>query len=123
MDIIIHRRTHQIGGCVTEIKTDQGRIIIDFGSELPDKYGNIKPSKFKLDGINEGCPNCDAVLFTHYHDDHTGMINNILSDIPLYMGPAAKEIYLIYQNRIKGNIEVVKELVPLQWVKNLILKT
>ena len=29
--IIIHRGTNQIGGCVTEIKTENHRIFIDFG--------------------------------------------------------------------------------------------
>ena len=31
MEIIIHRGTHQIGGCVTEIKTEEARIVIDMG--------------------------------------------------------------------------------------------
>ena len=35
MEIIIHRGTHQIGGCVTEIKTEEARIIIDMGTPLP----------------------------------------------------------------------------------------
>lgn len=35
MQIKVHRGTHQIGGCITEIKTEQTRLIIDMGSELP----------------------------------------------------------------------------------------
>ena len=35
MEIIIHRGTHQIGGCVTEIKTEEARIVIDMGTPLP----------------------------------------------------------------------------------------
>ena len=27
MEIIIHRGTHQIGGCVTEIKTEEGYAV------------------------------------------------------------------------------------------------
>ena len=38
MEIIIHRGTHQIGGCATEIRTSQSRIIIDFGEEFSKKY-------------------------------------------------------------------------------------
>ena len=34
MDIIIHRGTHQIGGCATEYRTKNTRILIDFGAEL-----------------------------------------------------------------------------------------
>lgn len=35
MNLIIHRGTHQIGGCVTELRTSTTRIVIDLGSPLP----------------------------------------------------------------------------------------
>ena len=35
MKLIIHRGTHQIGGCVTELRTSTTRIVIDMGSPLP----------------------------------------------------------------------------------------
>ena len=35
MKITVHRGTHQIGGCVTEIRSVGKRIIIDVGSNLP----------------------------------------------------------------------------------------
>ena len=34
----------------------------------------------------------DAVLFTHYHGDHTGLMDRIPSDVPLYMDEAMKKI-------------------------------
>ncbi len=34
MEITIHRGTHQIGGCATEIRTKNTRIFIDFGTAL-----------------------------------------------------------------------------------------
>ena len=36
MEIIIHRGAHQIGGCITEIKSDNAKILIDLGANLPD---------------------------------------------------------------------------------------
>lgn len=39
MKLTIHRGTHQIGGCATEISTADTRIFIDFGSELPGRTG------------------------------------------------------------------------------------
>ena len=40
MEVIIHRGTHQIGGCSTEIRTKSTRIFIDFGAELEIKNPN-----------------------------------------------------------------------------------
>ncbi|PKP47261.1 MAG: hypothetical protein CVT94_11970 [Bacteroidetes bacterium HGW-Bacteroidetes-11] len=36
MKITIHRGIDQIGGCITEIATDNKRILIDLGQNLPD---------------------------------------------------------------------------------------
>ena len=36
MEITIHRGAHQIGGCITEIKSDNAKILIDLGANLPD---------------------------------------------------------------------------------------
>jgi len=100
MNIIVHRGTHQIGGCVTEICTEQTRIIIDMGSELPDEQGNSPDETLCIDGVTHGLRNCDGIFFTHYHGDHIGMLDRSIPDIPLFMGPAAKEIHLAFQKRI-----------------------
>jgi ribonuclease J len=111
MNITIHRGTHQIGGCVTEIRTKKTRIFIDMGSELPDKDGNIVTETLSIDGITKGEKNCDAVFFTHYHGDHIGMIASILPGVPMYMGKAAKEIYIILQKRVNREIVPIVETI------------
>ena len=72
--IKIHRGTDQIGGTITEIYTENTHIFIDFGSELsvseeestdPDMVRMIQNTK------------CNAVLFTHYHGDHVGLMGKI----------------------------------------------
>ena len=36
MKVTIHRGTHQIGGCITQIESNSGtKIIIDIGENLP----------------------------------------------------------------------------------------
>ena len=77
MEIIVHRGTHQIGGCATEIRTKSTRILIDFGAELPDKNGYVPPDHLEIDGLNVGRPNFNAVLLTHYHGDHLGLIAKV----------------------------------------------
>lgn len=94
MKIQIHRGTHQIGGCVTEITSGDTRIFIDFGSELPGAGGAIKPETLSVPGVTEGEPRCDAVFFTHTHGDHIGQLDRIHPSIPLYMGATARELCL-----------------------------
>ena len=96
MEVIIHRGTHQIGGCATEYRTKNTRVFIDFGAELDSE--NAKP--FDIVGVTKGKTNCDAVFFTHYHGDHMGLLDIINKDIPLYMGVASKGIAKILNDRL-----------------------
>lgn len=131
MEIIIHRGTHQIGGCVTEIKTEEARIIIDMGTPLPGSKTDNELDEaaeeviaipgvtvpVAMDGEADKNENgqviksraCDAVFITHYHGDHIGRIDALLPEIPLYIGKAAKEIYSIYSGQTKQD-EKVKRL-------------
>lgn len=93
MKIIVHRGTHQIGGCATEIATASSRIIIDFGSELE---GN---RRLEIEGVTSGKRNCNAVLFTHYHGDHIGLLESIDAAIPLYIGELSLEVIKLQNAR------------------------
>lgn len=126
MQIKIHRGTHQIGGCVTEIKTDNARIIIDVGAELP--RADIQESvPLNIDGVTRGNPSCDAVFVTHYHGDHVGMACEVLDGIPIYMGATAKRIYAVVQQTLKkklgkGNSELVETFQTFEVGKPLTIK-
>lgn len=109
MNIKIHRGTNQIGGSVVEIFTASTRIFIDLGSLLPDGDGNATDEDLSIEGVTAGKPNCDAILFSHYHGDHIGMLGLVLPEVTVYMGKVAKEIYLILQNRVPNGIpEIVQ---------------
>ena len=100
MKVIIHRGTHQIGGCIAEIQSDKGtKIIIDIGENLPSIDNEMK-KEIKIEGVNCGNPNVDAVFVTHYHGDHIGLYKEILPDIPIYVGEISKGIYKILQKRL-----------------------
>lgn len=102
MKIIIHRGTHQIGGCVTEISTDNSKVFIDFGSDLPNSLNADLPKMIKGLTLDD---NTERALFlTHYHGDHVGRLNEIKTDIPIYMGKTAKELFKNYAVRIKSDI-------------------
>lgn len=100
MKAIIHRGTNQIGGCLTEIKSNKGtRILIDIGENLPDANGKVKP-EIKLEGLTTGKPIYDAIFITHYHGDHIGLYNKVNPKIPIYIGKISKGIYKIIQERL-----------------------
>lgn len=93
MKIKILKGTNQIGGCITEIGTNNAKIIIDFGEDLPDvsiKENNNVPL---IEGLTYGPKKYDAVFITHNHQDHIGLISSILSEIPVYVEKTSKEIF------------------------------
>ncbi len=110
MDLIIHRGTHQIGGCVTEVRTANTRVFLDFGAELPGETPG--PG---VDGLLAGPPP-DAVLFTHNHGDHIGLLDALPPEVPAYLGPAAKEIYLTLRWRLGdrdlSRVEALRTFTP-----------
>lgn len=91
MKLCIHRGTHQIGGIAAEIATETTRILIDMGDELSLDPGFVS-APLHIPGVTDANGRCDAVLFTHYHGDHTGQMLRIRPDIPLYAGALAKDI-------------------------------
>ena len=88
MKVKIIKGTKQIGGCITEIISNNTKIIIDFGEDLDD----INES-FELEGLTKGKSIYDAVFITHSHSDHIGLINKINKDIPIYIEKDSLKIH------------------------------
>ncbi len=88
MKIKIYRGTHQIGGCVVGVSTEHTRILIDMGKQMADTEGNTPLERLSIDEPY------DAVIFTHYHSDHIGLMEYIAPNIPLYIGKTAREIFM-----------------------------
>lgn len=89
--ITVYRGSHQIGGCATEIATENYRVLIDLGANLPDTENDGLTDDELLQkafAYNE----CAVILFTHYHGDHAGLYKKSLQDIPMYIRPTAKRI-------------------------------
>jgi mRNA degradation ribonuclease J1/J2 len=70
MKITIHRGINQIGGCITEIATNNNCILIDLGQNLPDNEGNIEDNLANPQAIKTLTNGVDAIFYTHYHGDH-----------------------------------------------------
>ena len=104
MNVKIYRGTHQIGGSVTGISTGKTRVIIDMGKPLlSGKSGERENLR-----IDEPY---NAVVFTHYHGDHTGLMEDIASNIPLYIGEGARELFLASEiHKGSGKAERIKSM-------------
>lgn len=97
-ELTIYRGSHQIGGCCTEIISGNERILIDFGANLPDTNATIQDDQL-VSKVFDGRP-VKGVLFTHPHGDHYGLYKKVPVDVPLYIGPLAKDILQILVKRL-----------------------
>ena len=107
MNIIIHRGTHEIGGTLVEIKSGKSRILIDAGYPLflnnqpiGDEVSSYSYEKLLEIGVlpdikglySWDTPGFDAVIISHAHIDHYGLLNYVHPSIPIYMTNGTKQI-------------------------------
>jgi len=109
MKLIIHRGTREIGGSCVELTTDKIKILIDFG--IPLVNANHEPFDSKtlsgksiedlkklkilpdIKGLYRNEEKAiNAILISHSHLDHYGLLNYVHPDIPVYMSRGAKEL-------------------------------
>lgn len=89
MEYEIIRGKNQIGGTITEIRYGKSRVWVDFGMELSVKDPD-KSDEFVIQKITENPPN--AVLFTHIHGDHIGLLYAVPDGVRIYIGSVALEM-------------------------------
>lgn len=102
MKITIHRGTHQIGGCVTEITSGNDKVFIDFGADLPG--ADLADAPKPIAGLTAADGSNGALFFTHYHGDHVGRLREVQVEIPIYMGKTAKTLFENYARRTRSEI-------------------
>ena len=82
----------KIGGNVIEIGNKETRIVIDFGMDLDNDSLKV------IEGLTKDTSIYDAVVISHYHGDHIGLIHTINKDIPIYIDEKALQIYQTTQS-------------------------
>lgn len=100
MKLIIHRGTHEVGGNCVELQSGSTRLIVDLGMPLFKRAGeawdsSLLRSQSKEDlldmeilpavaGLFGAGSKIDAILLSHAHEDHTGLLKHTNPDIPIF---------------------------------------
>ncbi|MFA5033966.1 MAG: MBL fold metallo-hydrolase [bacterium] len=110
MKIIIHRGTKEIGGTCIELKSKNTTILLDFGLPLVYKGEEFDSSKYKnesveslkalkilpdIQGIYKGDSQnntVSAIVLSHSHLDHYGLLDKLKPEIPIYLSAGAKKM-------------------------------
>lgn len=101
MEIKIYQGASEIGGSITGISCGETRILIDFGRPLT---GAGRRDKVRI------TEPYDAIIFTHYHRDHTDLLADAAENIPMYMGKTAKALFLAAQRHKDAGGEMAERI-------------
>jgi len=82
MNIIIHRGAQEIGGTCIQLSTAKATILLDLGLPLSAERKNLDMASFRP----------DAVLISHPHQDHFGLIEALDPSVPVYIGELGKHL-------------------------------
>lgn len=109
MKIKIHRGTREIGGSCVQLTADNGKILwIDIGAPLNSENPDVSYTRNKV----------DALLISHPHQDHYGLMETVDPGVPVYLGQvtldliAATKIFL-GKPLPTGNFKVFE---PSDWI-------
>ena len=76
MNITIHRGTQEIGGSCVQVTSQGYSLLLDAGSPLGETSSYVDLAQIDF----------DAVLVSHSHQDHYGLIDQVDSETPVYIG-------------------------------------
>ncbi len=125
MEITIHRGSKEVGGNCIEVRSRETRIILDIGMPLFDEDRQAldtftlrrkSTEDLKSQGILPNVPGLfdtdatppDAILLSHAHLDHTGLLNHAQDSIPIYASTGTSKMMLA-GSLFAGQVELPRE--------------
>jgi ribonuclease J len=127
MNFIIHRGAHEIGGSCVEVSCGNTRIILDVGLPLDHSGDKFRDSKTrnhfpsdaagvpKVPGLFQVGPQVDAILISHAHADHAGLLNYADPKIPVYCTKGTSKMQMagsIFARQVELEKSRQKTVVP-----------
>ena len=109
MKIKVYRGTKEIGGTCIEITAENGKKIwVDLGTPLSNVNPDVEYAKNSV----------DALLISHPHQDHYGLIDYIKPATPVFMGQVSQGLInatriFLQKPPLDRNISVI---VPWKWI-------
>ncbi len=104
MKVKIYRGTKEIGGTCVELTADNGKVLwVDLGAPLDDKNPNIDYTNNKL----------DALLISHPHQDHFGLMEKVGTTVPIFIGELSLDLInatKIFRDipQLQGNFKTIR---------------
>jgi len=110
MELTIHRGTKEIGGSCVEVSAGGTRLILDAGTPLVNEdrepfdsgtMENVPTPELIASGVIPAVPGLfgegtapDAILLSHSHIDHTGLLDRTRPEIPIHATKGASKMML-----------------------------
>jgi len=92
MRVRIHRGSHEVGGSCVEVEHRGDRVVLDVGKPLTAAWGE-EVDLPDVPGLRDGSdPHLRGVLVTHPHLDHYGLIDQVSTSVPVYVGREASAV-------------------------------
>lgn len=85
--LTVHRATEEIGGNCIELAFNGHRIILDAGSRLSED--SVPDSDALPPSLDVALP-CDALILSHPHQDHYGLLRGLPKHWPVWSGRSAE---------------------------------
>ncbi len=118
-NVRIHRGAHEIGGSCVELESNGSRIVLDVGKPLWAGWDEVVPLP-SVPGLADGSSRSLAgVVISHPHLDHFGLLDQVDSRVPLFIGQEASRMLAAAKFFSAAGLKVqpagfLKDRVPLQ---------